>query len=71
MVATEKYGLAHSIALTRHMKIHEEEPKEYKCCKCEKVFRRKDTLQRHKKMVHRLVSLKVDMADLLCRFSYV
>ena len=54
---------SHSIALTRHMKIHEKEPKEYKCWKCEKVFRRKDTLQKHKRMVHRLFSLKVDMAE--------
>ena len=36
--------LGHAISLTRHMKNHKEEPKEYQCWKCEKVFGRKDNL---------------------------
>ena len=45
--------LGHTISLKRHMKKHEKEPKEYECPECEKVFKRKDSLQKHKRIVHR------------------
>lgn len=55
--------LGHSISLKRHMMKHGKDPKEYQCYECDKLFRRKDTLQKHKIMVHKLVSMKVGMAE--------
>ena len=45
------------------MKKHETEPKEFQCPECDRGFKRKDSLKRHKRIVHRLVSIKVGMVD--------
>ena len=55
--------LGHSNSFKRHMMKHETEPKEYQCYECGKLFRRKDTLKKHKVMVHKLHRMKVDMAE--------
>jgi hypothetical protein len=55
--------IGHSVSLKRHMMSHEDKQKEYKCNECESVFTRKDNLQLHKKKIHGLVSIKVEMVE--------
>jgi len=55
--------LGHSISFKRHMTVkHGKEPKEYQCYECDKSFKRKDLLKKHKRLVHKLHRMKVDMA---------
>jgi len=55
--------LSHLVSLQRHMKKHETVPKEFQCPECDKSFKRKDSLQRHIRIVHRLFTFKVGLVN--------
>ena len=54
----------HELSMKRHFNsMHKANPKKYQCITCNKSFKRNDYLTVHRRLVHRRVSIAVDMVE--------